>query len=336
MPMPSPDRRRRTSSAPLVNNTGEQELVRVRYQRGDTWMPARLRNLTTKDIRLAASAAPPSGAILRVSITIGDHNAVLTGTVIEVVNTEGSVDGSTTFRLEFRKVGKREHERLVLLLRKAKKAGMSLTPPPPRRNRRFAISWPVAVVSEGRRFNAAALDISERGLFLATTTLIRSSQLIFGMPLDRDGTMLKGRARVARKVNEHMARSRGLNLGYGLEIEDFSIEDDEQYAEFLIRIRRRSQMHILVAGDADRASSLSECFQAAGYAVSKATSVEAMLHRTQFESNAPDVAVIDHSMSANIRKEFEATFAEHHVPILNVGTEAPHLARNSLDSLIEV
>jgi hypothetical protein len=300
-------------------------------------MPARLRNLTTKDIRLAASAAPPAGSTLRVSVTIGDQNAVLTGTVVEVVNTEGSTDGSTTFRLDFGNIGKRERERLVLLLRRAKRLGMSLTPPPPRRDRRFAISWPVAVVSEGHRFNAAALDISERGLFLATSTLIRSSQLIFGMPLDRDGATVKGRASVARKVNEHMARARGLNLGYGLQIEDFSIEDDEQYSKFLIRVRRRSQLHILVAGEGDRCEALATCFQGAGYAVSTVSSVEAMMQRTQFEASPPHVAVLETgSLSHKARRSFLATFREHDVPLLQAGEMAPHIARNSLDQMVEI
>lgn len=337
-PTPAPTRRkRRASSVPLINNTGETDLVRVRYQRGDSWMPARLRNLTTRDIRLAASAAPPAGSTLRVSVTIGDRNVVLTGTVVEVVNTEGSPDGSTTFRLEFRKIGNRERERLVALLRKANRSGMSLTPPPARRDRRFAISWPIAIVSEGRRFNASALDISERGLFLATTTLIRSSQIIFGMPLDRKSATVRGRASVARKVNEHMARSRGLSLGYGLQIEDFSVEDDEQYEKFLIRVRRRSQLHILVAGDGDRSLALANCFESAGYAVSKAGSVEAMLHRTAFDSSAPDVAVLEGSnLSADAQLSFESTFRKHQVPMLHVGQQAPILARNSLDQMVAV
>lgn len=334
---PEAPRKRRISTAPLVNNTGEQDLIRVRYQRGDSWMPARLRNLTTKDIRLAASAAPPAGSTLRVSVTIGEHNAVLTGTVVEVVNTEGSVDGSTSFRLEFRKVGKREHERLVTLLRKANRSGMSLTPPPARRNRRFAISWPVAVQSQGQRFQGAAMDISEHGLFLATNTLVRSNQLMFGMPLDRPCLTIKGRASVVRKVSEHMARSRGLSLGYGLFIEDFSVKDSKQYSKFVTRIRRRSQHHVVVVGEGERSQTLASSFQSVGYAVSQASTVEVMRHRMQFETSPPDIAVLDDAnVSIKERIIFEATFRENNVPMLDVGNQPPIIARSNLDNMVSV
>lgn len=339
--MRAPARRFATAStapsARIADPAEEQELVRVRFQRGDKWMPARLRNLSTKEVRLAASAAPPSGSMLRVSITIGDQSAVVSGTVVEVVNTEGSVDGSTSFRLAFGNLSKRERGRIVNLLRKAHRAGLSLSAPPARRERRFSISWPIAVMSDGHRFNAAALDVSERGLFLATTTLIHSSQVVFGMPLDRDGQVIKGRAAVVRKVNESMARRQGLSLGYGLQIEDLSIEDDEQYSRFLVRVRRRSQKHIVVAGSSERSALLADCFQASGYAVSKASSVDTLLHQTELESNAPDVAVIDDTaLSVDARMSFESTFRHHHVPMLQMHGESLPVARNSLDQLIAI
>lgn len=337
VPVPPPARPRRLSSSPLFNPSGDQERIRVRYQRGDTWMPGRLRNLTTKDIRLAASAAPPAGSILRVSVTIGDLNAVVTGTVVEVINAEGSTDGSTTFRCEFRRVGKHEHDRLVALLRQAKLAGMSLTAPPPRRGRRFAISWPMAIKNDGHRFNASALDISEHGLFVSTTTLLRSTNLLFGLPLDRPGESVRGRAKVARKVSEHMARTRGLSLGYGLEIEEFHVQDHEAYGEFLQRVKSRSQRHVLVAGEGERTVALADCLRSAGYAVSKAASVEIMMHRTQFESNAPDLALMDSgSLSVDSQRAFRSAFRDNDVPLVLAGDLAPHMAREQVDQMVEI
>jgi hypothetical protein len=337
-PVAGPSRMRRDSSVPLFSSSDDQDLVRVRFQRGDTWMPGRLRNLTTKDIKLAASAAPPAGSILRVSVTIGELNAVLTGTVLEVINTEGSTDGATTFRCEFRGVSKKEHERLVALLRQAKKTGMSLAPPPARRGRRFAISWPLAVMSDGHRFNASALDISEHGLFLATDTLLRSDNLLFGLPLDRAGESVRGKAIVARKVSDQMARSRGLNLGYGLEIESFHVQDQDEYAAFLQRVRNRSQKHIIVAGEGAHTVALADCFRSAGYAVSRAASVDMMMkHRTQFESNAPDLAMMDGgSLSVVAQREFHSAFREQAVPMLLAGDQSPHLARARVDQMVEI
>lgn len=335
----APPVRARMSSPPPFALAHEeiQSQVRARFQRGDTWMPARLRNLTTKEVRLAASAAPGLGQKLNVSVTLGEHSTLVRGTVVEVINTERSVDGSTTFRLEFDELAIAERDKLVLLLRMAQRQGVSLSPPPPRRNRRFAISWPVAVVSDGHRFNAAALDISKRGLFLATTTLINANRLVFGIPLDRAKARVQGRARIARQVSAEMAERLGLRPGYGLQIEDLSTEDKALFNHFLVRVGKRSQKHILVVGDAERSQSLAECFHAAGYAVSKAQSVEHLRKRTDIESGGLTMAVIDqHSLSLESRKQFVEDLQMHQVPILRLDGQTPHLARDALDKAVQV
>ena len=338
IPAQRPIRARMSSPPPYAMPAGETSpTVRVRFQRGDSWMPARLRNLTTKEARLAASAAPALGAHTRVSVNVGENGALLHGTVVEVVNTERSVDGSTTFRLAFDELDERERDNLVLLLRMAQRQGVSLTPPPPRRNRRFAVSWPVAMVSGGQRFNAAALDVSERGLFVATTTLIRANRLAFGIPIDRENARVQGRARIARHVSTEMAQAHGLQPGYGLQIEDLSADDQMRYEHFLLRVRKRSQKHILVVGDAERSQLLAECFHAAGYAVSKATTLETILQRMQHDGGGPNLAVVDqHSLSAEVRRQFIESFEIHSVPILRLEGHTPYLARNALDEAMSV
>lgn len=257
--------------------------------------------------------------------------------MVEVVSTERSVDGSTSIRVEFRDVCSRDKQSLLHLLRTARDAGLSLTAPPPRKNARFSISWPVAVSVDGTRFNAAALDISERGLFLATTNLIRANRVVFGLPLENEGTAIQGRARVAREVTEVMARNRGLQRGYGLQIEGLTPATKRHFANFLVRVQRRSQRHVVIAGSGDRLQLLGQSLHNAGYTVSKATDVEAMMRRTQFEACPPDAAVLDDSVqSPEIREAFESAFRVHAIPTFDSQGEPPHIARHAVDNLLKV
>ena len=329
----------RATSAPLgpTRASSQQEGLEVRFQRGDRWMPARLRNLTLKQVRIAASAAPPLGSQVRIALALGPLEVELIGVVVEVVNTESSVDGSTSFRINLGKIPSSERETLANLLRRAQSEGLSLSPPPARKNRRFAVSWPIAVVSEGLRFGAAALDVSEQGLFLATTNLIRARQVVFGIPLDTPEPTVQGRARVAREVTEEMAEQRSLNRGYGLHFETLSTNDLERYAKFLVRVRQRSQVHVLVAGSSKESVALAASFQSVGYAVTQASSVEQMQERRPLDEARPDVAVLDEGiLGRNLRRQFEKSFEAHNVRMLHLRGQAPASARLALDRLMSV
>jgi hypothetical protein len=134
-----------------------------------------------------------------------------------------------------------------------------------------------------------------------------------------------------------MAQEHSLQAGYGLQIEDLSAEDHMRYEHFLLRVRKRSEKHILVVGDAERSQLLAECFHSAGYAVSKATTLETMLQRMHFDGGGPNLAVVDqHSLSIDIRKQFIKSFETHEVPILRLAGHTPYLARNALDEAMSV
>jgi len=328
-------RRPRATSAPLVAAHGNA--LSVRFERGDTWMPARLRNLTLRQVRLAASAAPPLGSQLRVFVSLGTVEATLPGVVVEVINTESSVDGSTSFRVELLDVPQHDVEQLTRILRQARRDNLELSPPPARKSRRFAVTWPIAIVSSGQRFSAAALDVSQQGLFIATTNLIRARKVVFGIPLDTKEATVQGRARIAREVTEDMATSHNLNRGYGLHFEALHDEDQERYAKFLERIGLRSQLHVLVAGDSATSFALAECFQSAGYAVTQASSVESMEERRSLHKDCPDVAVLDErDLDRTLRTQFEKSFEAHSVPMMHVRGQGPTSARIALDRLMTV
>lgn len=339
-PQEAPLRRPRASTAPRHSGrpaTIEEGGLQVRFRRGDTWMPARLRNLTLKQVRLAASAAPPLGSALRVFIAFGDLDVSVPGVVVEVINTESSADGSTSFRVDLRDLANHETERLTTMLRKAQAERLQLSRPPARRNRRFAVTWPIAVMSDGQRFGGAALDISEQGLFLATSNLIQANRVVFGIPLDTQEPTIKGRARVAREVTEEMAAERQLSRGYGLQIETLGSDDSERYAKFLVRVRQRSQLHVLVTGRSNKSRELAECFAAAGYAVTQAATIAKLGQPGNLTQGRPDVAVLDETdLSRALRAQFEKQFEAQSVPMLHLSGQAPASARHALDTLMAV
>ncbi|MCP4447603.1 MAG: PilZ domain-containing protein [Myxococcales bacterium] len=332
-------RRPRATSAPILSDApplGEQGL-RVRFERGDCWMPARLRNLTLRHVRLAASAAPPLGSALRVSITLSNLEVSLPGIVVEVINTERSIDGSTSFRVEMDDLNGDEVERLTSILRRAQADGLELSPPPARKNRRFSVTWPIAIVGDGHRFSAAALDVSAQGLFLSTTNLIRARKVVFGIPLDTQESTVQGRARIARHVTEEMADEHDLSRGYGLHFESLNAIDLQRYENFLVRVGQRSQLHVLVASQSARGAALAKCFQAAGYAVTQANFPNKMGRDKAWERGRPDVAVLDErDLENGFRAEFETSFETHSIPMLHLSGQAPASARHALDRLMSV
>lgn len=313
----------------------------VRFERGDRWMPARLRNLTLKQIRLAASAAPPLGTSVRVCIERGNIAATLPGIVVEVVNTEKSVDGSTSFRVEIRGPEPADIQRLTALLRRARMEGLELSPPPPRKNRRFSVTWPIAVLAGKREFRGSVLDISEEGLFLSTDNRIHEPRIAFGIPLDTVDATVQGRARIAREVSEEMAVQRNLSRGYGLHFEPLSKSDSLRYENFLVRVCQRSEIHVLVASETEKGSALASCFQSAGYTVTQTTSVASAMTSLDaydlWDKGRPDVAVLDETdLDARRRAHVEGNLEGHRIPILRLQGQVPTSARHALDRLMSV
>ncbi len=332
-----PARPQNARSGPQSRTNGD-EILQVRYERGDRWMPARLRNLTLKQVRLAASAAPPLGAKLRIILTIGTIRTTVAGVVIEVINTETSVDGSTSFRVEFAEIPKPARKQLTEILRWTQREGLTLSPPPPRKNRRFAVTWPITVVSSGKRFGAAAHDVSECGLFLATTNLIHSHQVVFAIPLETKVLAIEGRAHIAREVDCKMAEERNLSQGYGLHFGTLSSSDQGAYESFLVRVKRRSQLHVLVAGKSAHNLALAKSLESAGYAVSLASSSRQLERRHAEGTSQPDVAVLSPSghSAPELWARLKQTFEANDVPVLRLSDHEPMAARAKVDQLLGV
>lgn len=309
--------------------------VRARYQRGDQWMQARLRSLSPKGALLATGAPPPANTTVRVALALAEHSVILDAVVLESTAPVAR-RSSHGFRVDFLDPDADSRERLIALLRTAKARGVSLTAPPPRRAARFPVAWPVVVTTAGGRVDASVLDVSTCGLFVATNTFIRDRELSFVMPLDRRGLQVQGRLRIAREVTEPMARARGLERGYGVEI--VALEgDDGRFESFLDRVRLRSERHVVVAAAPGRLELLADGLAAAGYTVTTASHATDTLLKS-LEGRAPDAAILDGSLDADAeaRAELQEMLARYRVPCVNTRGERPGTARAAIDRLLSV
>ncbi len=312
--------------------------LQVRFERGDQWMPARLRNLSVADARLAASAAPPLGSTLRLTLALNNYGISLRGTVVEVINTECSTDGSTSFRVQFAPLSPRRRGRLIGFLKIAKTLSLALHPPPARKNRRFSIHQSLTVATKKGSILGDALDISSQGFFLGTNRKIRNPYVRFSLQIDTDDS-ISGEAFVVRAVSEEMANQCGLSQGYGLHIARIASKHAGPFSEYIHRVASRSQRHVAVAGNGERSRRLAKFLQSAGYAVSQSESPDYLKQSGAplSTASAPDIAVVDVSaMRCEQVDLFESVYRSQHVNLLKLQGHALQEARESLDRALAV
>lgn len=314
--------------------------IHVRFLRGDTWVPARLRALNLRGARLAAAAPPRRGDVVQIVIGLDRVGAVVTGVVTEVIGATEAADlrESTGFAVEFPALDESTRVQLTNVLRRAVQAGISLKPPPARAEVRFPVHWPMRILTSWGELGAAALDVSKSGLFVAPSQPITRQDLLFQMSLDQGGTPLSGRAQVAREVSDEMATERGLQRGYGVRILDFSTEDSARYQGFLDRVRRRTEKRLLVAAEGTRPVDLSRGLGAAGYTVHSSIDAHGLLTRLEADPRPPDAALVhtslfDHDPNGpRLRRALHA----RHVPCLTIGDEPTDRTRVVVDHLLHI
>jgi hypothetical protein len=228
-------------------------------------------------------------------------------------------------------------DKLRALLVRARERGMSLKPPPARAAIRFPIRWPVRVMAGSSRLALSALDISRRGMFVATANGLSSPEIAFQIPHDTGGKPIVGRARVVREVNEQMARDRGLERGIGLEILRIDGNDERRYEQFVERIARRCEARILIGASRTRAEALAGDLASVGYTVLTTTSAEEIA-RAAIDGRPPDLAILDDSLteSPGQAQELRRVFAGQKVPCIAVHGARPERTRAAVDLLLRV
>jgi len=307
--------------------------LEVRYLRGDTWVPARLRALSVRGAYLVAGGLPRQGEWVHLALSFRGTSAVIAGIVHHVTSiADAATTGSSGFSVKFPSDDSAEHRQLVALLQEARGAGVTLRPPPSRVNVRFPVRWPIRISYRDGGFAADALDVSARGMFVHTGHAL-VDEVAFRVPLDSDDTPLNGRARVVRRVNPDVAVARGLAGGYGLSITELGDFDAARWSGFLERIRCRTERRVLVAALRERARPLRDALAATGYAAAAATDL-AMLYRFA-EAQPPDALVVDDLL---IPPAERATSLDRFagVQVISAGDDPPQHVRRLVDIALGV
>lgn len=324
---------------PIVEPTDDAPAIDVRYLRGTEWLPARLRSLSMKGGYLVTGALPRSGDMVHIALGFRGTGAMIQGEVYHVTPVEDAPQaGACGFAVKFPKHDSTGRRQLITLLKHARDVGVTIKPPPSRTAVRFHVRWPIRVSTPRSGVEAAALDVSESGMFVRTTRELPSEAMLFRMPLDTDDTAVRGRARAVRRVNQQMALERGLQTGYGLLIEELSDVDKRRWQSFLERVRRRSEKRLLVGGSLGRVRALGDALLACGYAVQGASDAATLLNTLRSASRPPDAILLDPTLSAS-RSEFrqiEAALSTLSVPRVATDRELPSRARMSVDHLLQV
>jgi hypothetical protein len=314
--------------------------VNVRFLRGDSWVPARLRALSLRGAKLAVAAPPRLGDRVQLVFGFDALGAVVSCEVSRVITAADVVTSNEPigFEVSFGQLVGETRNQLALMLRRAMEAGISIKPPPARAAVRFPVHWPTRIITSWGELSAAALDISQSGLFLAPSAPIGSAELTFQMPLDHAAPPLSGRAAIAREVSDEMASERGLSRGYGVRILEFNNDDRGRYEAFLDRVRHRTEKRLIVGARGVRAQDLSRGLNAAGYTVRASGDMRALVDRLESEAHPPDAALIHAPLfdrdpdAQTLRRALHA----RQVPCITVGEESAQRARTVVDHLLRI
>jgi hypothetical protein len=320
----------------IIDEAANPPEIDARYLRGGDWVPARLRSLSLKSAYLVTGALPRPGDVVHLALGFRGTGAMISGSVYHVTTVEDAAHtGSSGFAVRFDSDDTPERRQLTGLLKRARSAGVTIKPPPPRVAVRFPVEWPVRIGTRLGGIRGAALDVSSGGMFLCTERELTADEVVFRMPLDNLDAGITGRARPVRRVDDQMALERGLHRGYGLIIVELSDLDERRWTCFLERVRRRSERRILVASARTRGRELVDGLRSSGYAVSLACDHTAVFELLRTGSRPPDVAVIDPSFVADIadRRRIESALATLAVPQVTPPTAVAE-ARTAVDRML--
>jgi len=310
--------------------------LRVRFLRGERWLAGRARYVSNREIRIATGAPLRLGDSAIVGISFEDDELFVSGTVSAVDAIDSEPVKSPGFSVAFGTLEPAKADRLVELLRKARDAGVSLTPPPVRGAPRFPVSWPVVVRTDAAAQRAIALDVSWSGVYLDIKAEV-GSDILFAIPLDNAGDSIRCRGTVVRTVTSTQAEAFQTVAGCGITITHFGSGDADRYRAFLERVKSRCQRRVVVAAAPLRAQGLTKALAAAGYAVTSSTDPNALAELADREARPPDIAVIDESLAGAMEGEMlRAMFRRRNVPCLATTEEASDRTRRQVDRMLSV
>jgi hypothetical protein len=261
--------------------------------------------------------------------------ALVRGPVTKVSSTdEVAASGAAGFSVAFElDVGTRRQ--LTALLTAARTANVTIKPPPSRQDRRFPVDWPLCLGTPHGAVRAEALDVSHGGMFVRPSTPLEIGTILnFSVILDDALSPVAGRARVARQVRDHEARTCGFQAGFGLQIFEMTPADRSRWTQFVTRVERRAEKRVLVGATPSRLAELQAHLAAAGYAVTGGTDAGALVQLAGNEPRPVDAAIIDAGF-AQTQAEIESLFAARSVPCVTHHGDVRRV-RQAVDRLLAV
>jgi PilZ domain len=293
----SRDRRARTEATTdpfLLAFRAQEPVFAARYLRGNRWAAAQLSQLSLEGAQLAAVSLPRLGDAVYLVLAFGEAEVAMRAEVTHVTEeAEAQISGAASFQVKFA-LDDAARDRLYSLLMRARAANAQLVPPPSRKSRRTAVTWPLLLATPRGSIRAELLDISERGMFAhPLRELPLEGNIGFSLVLDDQVTSVSGRVQVVRQLGNAEGEQRGLRWGYGLELTDLAGSHRQPWERFVARIRRRSARRVLVGAPAARFDELAGSLTAAGYAVFGAVEPASVAQLAEAERRPPDAAVLD-------------------------------------------
>jgi hypothetical protein len=322
---------------PHTGDPAEQSQIDVRYLRSGRWAPARLRALSLKGAYLITAAFPRVGDHVHIALGLGDLGALVRGAVFHVTTAADIAStGTSGFAVRF-ELDDAARAQLATLLHRARAAGVTITPPPPRGSVRLPVQWPVKLATNRGATKGDALDVSRGGMFVQAVRALDVDQPVsFSAVLDDGNAPVSGRARVVREINESDAARRGLRAGFGLAIQEMGDADLDRWNLFLARVQRRGEHRILVGAAPARLAEVSAGLTGAGYAVVGGTDAGSLVQLSDAQARPPDVAVIDATLLEGSEPNWlETLFSARKVPCVTLRGDARR-ARVVVDKLLAV
>jgi hypothetical protein len=277
--------------------------LEVKFRRGSTWHVGRICLLHSDKIVVATNGPPRRGDIVEIELSSDAKRIVVTAQVEDVPPPD---DGRVTFRAQFTRP-------LVVeaIIGSGPLMDVDASPPPPRREARYPISWPLVLRTEGE-IVARALDVSISGLFIAANAT-PGRRLAISMPIDDDA---RGDARLIARVVRALGKSPGheqpATSGIGVELVDEG-SDHDRFTAFVVRVARRSERRLLVAAAADRLPSLLREQSGLGYVAEGCFEHNTLLARLE-TGRPPDLVIVHNSFAG--RREALALLEERGVATL--------------------
>ncbi len=319
-------------------NSTEANTIYARYLRSGKWVPIRIGALSLKGAALMTGALPRLHDHVDVALAYASHRALVRGAVGKVSTTvEAASTGASTFSVAFQ-LDTASRRQLTELLTAARKAKVTIKPPPPRSTRRFVVEWPVCLGTMRGAIKADALDISASGMFVRpVVALTPDTVLNFSVVLDDGGGPVAGRAKVVRQLTEVDAKACGLTPGFGLSVVEMSAADEQRWNTFITRIERRAAKRVLIGASPQRLGELQASLAAAGYAVMGGTDPGTLVQLASTEARPVDAALIDATWLANSASAswIESLFSARNVPCVTLQGD-PRKVRAQIDKLLEV